>query len=296
MRQISSRCIVLLSGLILLLSLFTLQINNYVYQFPGNDFFPENVPLLALLLILFNLGLRLYFPQTSKARIIGQELFYFFCIMCVIAFATNAVQLTPFPPIDQSIVDFEKRIHINMEAIVKWTNNRPQFKNILSIIYDSLTYQMSLLPLIIIFTCRIHLLRTYYFLLLCTTLLGFGFYYFFPTMAPASIMNSALFSADQIATGLKFQQIHHHINPTTNEGGLIALPSFHVIWAVLCVHLLREWRIPFLILMIINTFLIASCVLLGWHYCTDLIGSAVVLLISYYLMKKCQLPLHSSSN
>ncbi|EHL30116.1 hypothetical protein LDG_7861 [Legionella drancourtii LLAP12] len=94
---------------------------------------------------------------------IGQELFYFFSIMSIIALATNAVQLTPFSIIDQQIVALEQQIHIDMNAIVRWTNNHPQFKYLLSIIYDSLTYQMSILPLIVILTCRFHLLREYYF-------------------------------------------------------------------------------------------------------------------------------------
>lgn len=288
MRPIYSRCIALPAGLILLLSSFIFLINNFIYHFSGNNFFPDNVASLAIFLILLNVGLRLYFEKKSNPCRIGQELFYFFSIMSIIALATNAVQLTPFSIIDQQIVALEQQIHIDMNAIVRWTNNHPQFKYLLSIIYDSLTYQMSILPLIVILTCRFHLLREYYFFLLCTTLFGFGFYYFFPTVAPASIMDSSLFSVDQIATGLKFKQIHHHLNPTTNEGGLIALPSFHAIWAVLCVNLLREWIIPCVILAIINIFLIASCVLLGWHYCTDIVGSAVVLLISYYLLKHCQ--------
>jgi hypothetical protein len=287
MRQVPSRCILLFSGLILFLSFFIFLINDFVYQFPGNNFFPEHVPAIALLLIFFNMGLALCFPQHSKFCLIGRELFYFFCVMCLIAFATNAIQLTPFPPIDPLIVTWEMKIHLNMNTIVGWTNSHPEFKQLLRLIYDYLTYQMSLIPLLIIFTCRVHLLREYYFLLLSTLLIGFGFYYFFPTTAPASIMDSSLFSWDQIATGLKFQQIHEHIQPTTNEGGLIALPSFHAIWAILCVNLLKEWKFLCFLLSLINLLLISSCVLLGWHYLTDILGSIVVLLISYYLMNKC---------
>jgi hypothetical protein len=289
MRQVSLHCILLTSGLILFFSFIIFLINEFIFQFPGNNFFPEHVFAIALLLFFLNLGLRLSFPQTSKFCLIGQELFYFFCVMWIIAFATNAVQLTPFPPIDHAIVALEMKIHINMNTIVQWTNSHPQFKNLLRIIYDSLPYQMSIIPLIILFTCRMHLLREYYFLMLSTTLIGFGFYYFFPTTAPASIMDNSLFSLEQIATGLKFNQIHQHIQPTTNEGGLIALPSFHAIWAILCVHLLKEWKILYFILGVINTLLISSCVLLGWHYCMDILGSIILLFICYYFLGKCTL-------
>lgn len=288
MGQVSSRSIILLSGLILALSSIILLINHFFYKYPGNNYFPENIPFLALVLILLNLGLILYFPKDNKIRQIGRELIYFFAIMCVIAFATNAVQLTPFPIIDPFIVLFEEKyMHIYMESIVAWTHNHPQFKYLLGIVYDSLPYQMSILPVLIIITCRFHRIREYYFYLLCTALIGFGFYYFFPTTAPASVTNSPFFSPEQISTGFKFKQIHHYINPTTNEGGLIALPSFHAIWAILCVNLLREWPIPCVLLSIINLFLIASCVLLGWHYLIDIIGGFIVLWISYYLCRYC---------
>ncbi|USQ12603.1 phosphatase PAP2 family protein [Legionella lytica] len=287
MRQVSSRCISSLAGFILFFSFIALFINYFIYQFPGNNYFPDNVVPFGIFLVLLNLGLHLSFAKDSKACQIGNELIYFFVVMAIIAMATNAVQLTPFPIIDQYIVTLEARVGIDTSSIVSWTNAHPQFKALLSTIYDSLAYQMSIIPLLVLFSCRFHLLREYYFLLLCTVLLGFAFYYFFPTAAPASIFNHALFDSSQIATGLKFSELHHHIVPTTNEGGLIALPSFHAIWAILCVNLLREWPIACIVLAVINVMLIASCVLLGWHYSTDILGSLIVLFISYFALKYC---------
>ncbi|BCA95483.1 hypothetical protein TUM19329_18440 [Legionella antarctica] len=204
--------------------------------------------------------------------------------MSVIALATNAVQLTPFPTIDRKILSIEEFFGIHMSYIMKWTNGHTNLKTLLSIIYDSLPYQMSILPLIIIAAGRFHLIREYYFLLLFTTLLGFSFYYFFPTTAPASIVTSPFFSPAQIATGLKFNQIHNHMIPTTNEGGLIALPSFHTIWALLNVYLLKEWPVACILLLTINCLLIASCVLLGWHYVIDIIAAIFLVAISYYFL------------
>lgn len=287
MKQILSRSIIFLAGLLFALSLIVLLINYFFYKYPGNTFFPDGIPLLVITLILFSIGSNLCFSKGSKIRQIGPELLYFVTVMSLIALASNAVQLTPFPPIDKHIVALERHLHIHMESILAWTNNHLEFRNLLARIYDSLDYQMSILPLLIIITCRFHLIREYYFLLLCTTLIGFGFYYFFPTTAPASIINSPFFFPEQVDTSLKFRQIHHHINPTTNEGGLIALPSFHVIWAILCVNLLREWMIPCILLIVINLLLIASCVLLGWHYLTDIVGAFIVLSISYAFLRWC---------
>lgn len=277
-----------LISLTLIGSLTSLLVNHFIYQFPGNNYFPPNTPILALILVLIYLGLVLYYGKKEKATYYGVELLYFFALMSLIALATNAVQLTPFPTIDHYIVGIESDLHIDLLSLIRWTNQHPFFKNLLIIIYGSLTYQMSVLPLIIIALGRFSLIREYYFLLLSTTLFGFIFYYFFPTTAPASVLNSDLFIPEQLATGLKFQQIHHFIHPSTIEGGLIALPSFHSIWALSCVYLVKEWRIGFWFLVTVNSLLIASCVLLGWHYLTDLLGAFIVFILGYYLLYRAK--------
>lgn len=210
--------------------------------------------------------------------------------MALIAFATNAVQFTPFSPIDETIMKFESSIHIDLLGIMTWTAQHPHFKKTLVLIYNTLPYQMSILPLLLLGMGHFTRLKAYYFLLLFSLLLGFLFYYFFPTTAPASQISSDLFATEQIATGAKFSQIHQHISPTTIDGGLIAFPSFHCIWALLCVYLLIPWPVACLILFCLNLLLILSCVLLGWHYPSDILGSLIVLLLSYLSFKRFYTP------
>lgn len=283
--RISNLCsLPFLSGIIVFLSLIILLRNNFTYQFYGNNFFPEHMFLLTSILLLINCGLVLTFGKRSKVSRCGIECFYLFIIMSVIALATNAIQLTPYPTVDKEILAIDHYFNIDIPTILAWTNEHLYFRNVLGFIYDTLPYQMSILPLIVIIAGKFSLIKEYYFLMLITTLLGFGIYYFFPTTAPASIINSALFMPEQVATGLKFYQIHHHITPSTNEGGLIALPSYHTIWALLCVYLLKEWVIPCILLSIINILLIASCVLLGWHYVTDVIAAIFLTVIAFALL------------
>ncbi len=298
MRNNVTRLIMILSGLLIFLSFIALLINYYIYQYPGNNFFPENTPILALILIFFYTGLVLFFGKDTRASNSGKELLYFFGIMSVIALATNAVQLTPFNPIDKKIMQFESMFHINIIKLMQWTENYPSLKAILKVIYDSFPYQLSIIPLIVIISGRFYLLKDYYFLLLITTLIGFMFYYFFPTTAPASVINSPLFSSEQIATGYKFNQIHRHIIPTTNEGGLIALPSFHTVWSICCLYLLKEWNDPFYILLIINSLLIVSCILLGWHYPVDVIAGLILAGLGIGLLRliKRENPVRYNSN
>lgn len=287
MKNIDYKCTLTACGLILLLSLIVLVLNALFHQFSGINYFPPHFFVLVSILGLIHLGSNLLFSHQIRVKDTVSHIIYLFAAMSVIACATNAVQLTPFTPIDQTIVAFERLFQINMADIVSWTTNHPLLKELLITVYDSLPYQMCLIPLFVIIMGRFRLMNEYYFLLFFTCLLGFGFYYFFPTTAPASVTVSTLFSVNQTATALKFQQIHSYITPTTIEGGLIALPSFHCIWALLCTYLLRAWTPLLISAIVMNSLLMASCVLLGWHYPLDVVAAIGLVGFGIYCMRRC---------
>ncbi len=267
--------------LLCLLSIAANGINFFTTHYPGNNYFPPNIIKIGLPLLLTYTGCLIQFGRNSTLTNRVKEIIMLLLILLMIAFAANAVQYTPFPTIDQTIVNIEQTLHINTSAIVSWTNHQPLFLKILDLAYDSLAYQMAYIPLALIMIKRHAELHEYYFLLLFSTIIGFVFYYFFPTTAPASILDNPYFASAQHATGLKFSQIHQHIQPTTLDGGLVALPSFHVIWAWFSLYLIRSWPIPWMLLLPINLLLVLSCVLLGWHYPMDILGGLVVILFSH---------------
>lgn len=271
----------ILSVVITVLSTIVFVLNYYDYQFSANNYFPHQMPGLGIILILALLGSHLLFDTNSSYFKIVRELVYFFLVISVIANATNAIQLTPSNPIDEQLIAIDQAFSIHLEQIMAWTASIPWLSKMLKLSYDSLSYQMAYLPIMMIFARKFAYLHEYYSLLLLTALLGFSFYYFFPTMGPASFMQSPYFITEQYATGVKFTEIHHHIPPSTMDGGMIAMPSFHVIWACLCLYLSRCWPVLFIILLPLNILLIASCVLLGWHYVIDLIGSLITLTLAY---------------
>lgn len=278
--------LVLLSLTIVLLSSSALLVNYIFFKYPGNSYFPDHMPVLCLIIGLIYLGLNLTYESGSKIRCRVTELLYFFGVMSLIALATEAVQFTPFTPIDSYLLKVEAFYHVDMNSILAWTTAHARFKYLLACIYDGLVYQMTFLPLILIILGRLSTVREYYFLMLLTVIIGFIFYYFFPTTAPASVINNPLFYSSQLATGIKFNQIHNYIIPTTIDGGLIALPSYHVIWAILSVYTLKEWPILCVSLGLVNLLLIASCVLLGWHYAIDVMGGLLVVGLSFCALQR----------
>jgi PAP2 superfamily len=262
-------------------SLVAFAINYFIFGFPGNNYFPPGTPLIGAILFLMLLGVYLLFDKSGPFFQIACELIYFFLVLIVMVFVVNTAQYTPFPPIDRQLISVDSALYINLQEIVAWTADRPWLREILGMSYNSLQYQVAYLPLIIIAGRKINYIREFYALLLLTALFGFTFYYFFPTMGPASFIESPYFFKEQYATGIKFTEIHRHLLPTTLDGGMVAMPSFHVIWAWLCLYMVRCWPVVFILLLPVNLLLVASCVLLGWHYFIDLIGSVIVLLVAH---------------
>lgn len=281
MNQQSLQRIAWLSLSVIVLSIVALANNHFNYQYQGNNYFPDHTPAFYCILILIAAGAHLYYQPNHPMRQKARELILFLALMSLVALATNAVQLTPYPPIDAHIIKWEASLHIHLQDWMIWLNQYSELKQLLIVIYDSLPYQMTLIPLACIAAGNYKRLHEYYLLTLKTLLIGFVFYYFYPTVAPATAFASDLFAPAQQATGIKFMQIHEHLRPETLEGGLIAMPSFHVIWAALCVYLTADWRFLFYLLGLINLLLTCSCVLLGWHYFSDVIASFVVLAIAY---------------
>lgn len=275
---------IMISGLLIMsVSVVALFINFYYLHYIGNNYFPPNSMSVGLTLALILTGTYLQWNAKHVTFIVVRELLFFYLVMVVIVLITNASQYTPFKPVDDVIIYLESSAQLDMTQLMAWTARQPYLKNILRIAYASLEYQMAFLPLFMIATLNLNRVRSYYFFLLSTAFIGFVLYYFFPTTAPASNLYSPFFIEEQRATGIKFNEIHHHLTPTTIAGGLIALPSFHVIWAWGCLYLTHGYRWLFALLLPLNCMLLASCVLLGWHYPLDLLGAAFVILLTHVL-------------
>lgn len=274
--------------ILLVFSGIAILINYSFTQYPGNNYLFTDLPIAGMTVVLSLAGLYLLFGKESPYVQMSLQLFYFFLVVAVITFATTAIQFTPFQPIDQQLLALDQALAINLEKIVAYSSKISGLRKILIFSYNSLNNQITYIPIILILARKFTHLKDFYALTLLSALIGFSLYYFFPTMGPASnFINSSFFSQEQFATGIKFTEIHHHIPPSTNEGGLIAMPSFHVIWAWLITYLVRCWPIAFFCLLPLNLLLTLSCVMLGWHYLVDLIASLIVLFISHQIYYYC---------
>lgn len=281
MHLISRNCSLISGILIILFSICVSLVNFQFFHFQGNNYLPHGAGTAGISILLTVIGVRIYLEKTHYICELMQAVLSLYLVMGVIALLTNAVQFTPFTPIDRYLIAIDHALGINTSLLIEWTSKHPWLQYILAQIYDSLPLQMAILPIAVAISGKFHILREYFCLMLVSALIGFVFYYFFPTTAPASNIASPWFGTLQHATGIKFSEIHHHLAPSTIEGGMIALPSFHTIWAWLCIYLVRSWFFALIVILPLNLLLIISCVLLGWHYFVDIIGGLVVILTTH---------------
>lgn len=270
---------------ILLASLILFALNAFDFHFTAVPLF-STLPfsfsivivtiftlLFGCVLIIHGLYIRTESPRASNF-LWGLGLL-FWAGLANLALA-NALQSTPFSPIDHILVKIDRWMGIHTETLMTWTHDHPLYYTILTTIYASLTYQLIVsIFLLVLFNTR-RAISVFFIAELSTFLIGSFIYYFFPTVAPSGVFHSPYFSVSQHDTSLRFYDVHHFIKNSIVDGGLIAFPSFHVIWAILITYSWINKKIIFYPVCALNIILIISTVLLGWHYFADVIAGIIL--------------------
>jgi len=113
---------------------------------------------------------------------------YFFII--VIVLALSAVITTPFGLIDHHLLAFDQFFGFSTLKLMAWVNHMPWLHNMLQLAYNSWFFELILTPLVLAwFNDRLEIDR-----FVIATFIAFLFagiiYYFWPTVAPAGILQS----------------------------------------------------------------------------------------------------------
>lgn len=238
-------------------------VNAAALRFTGICYFPrELAPLLCLALqFAYFFGPRLGWRPRDCA--------YYGLIMVASAALVSGAQFAPFPPIDATLARWDARLGYDTVAVLGRIARHPLLRGALEGLYDSTDLLLVLAPLPALIWDDREVLRVYMYAVLYSFLAGCAFYYFFPSSGPASVYLSPDFLNVQRATGMKFFQVHARQAVTTILGGMIAFPSFHVAWSVLLTYAAKPDRRLFILAAVWNALVIASTVLLGWHYLVD---------------------------
>lgn len=290
----ANKLLLLLILLTFLLGTLFILLNQHEFHFTHINLYSQkitaktltiDISVTILCLLMFFFGIQ---AKNSSPR--GSTFIWGTSAIILTVYAnivlTNGIQTTPFSPIDAYLARFDAMIGINTPAIMRWVHQYPHFHHALSVCYELLIIELIILPLSLACLNRRRTLTIFLLAQLSTFILGALIYYFFPTMAPSGIFHSPYFSTTQHDTSMRFHQVHHFLPVTTAKGGLIAFPSFHVIWSVLLCYCAIDIKWIFYPLCCLNTCIIISTVLLGWHYGADVIAGLLIAFAGIYFSIK----------
>jgi len=285
------RLIFVLAAANLLLGALYITINALWTQFPGNVYCSLRWLMLSPV-IIFLYFLSAYAREMSPriAAITRTYTIYYF-LSIAFGLLIQGIQYTPFPLIDKYLVRADLAMGFHSVAVLNWTYAHHWWRVVCDFVYTGVVYQVVMLPLLLGFFRQRHGINIYFVSTLVAYLIGTTIYYFFPTAGPTVMFHDVHFLKFQHDTFIRFFQIHHHLPVTTKQGGMIAFPSYHVIWSIVMAYACRRIKWIFYPVAIFNTLAIASTLFLAWHYLTDVIGGFVVagisIAIAEWLLRDC---------
>lgn len=244
-------------------------VNAAFFRYTGISYFPRECWWMAFVALDFAVFGHFVRAKSPYAAFVATSLAFYALIAAVMGVLTTGIQFTPFPRIDHALARADAALGWDTVAVLEWTASRPGFRRFLDHCYNSTELQLVLAPFVAAWAHDRRRLRVLLYATVYSSFFGSLFYYFFPSSGPAGVYASPHFYSVQRLTQLKFEQVHSFQPVTTLLGGLIAFPSFHVAWSALATYAATPYRRLFLAVAALNAVVIASTVLLGWHYLVD---------------------------
>lgn len=271
----------LASALVLAACLFV--VNAAFFRYTGISYFPRECWWLGFVALDFAIFAFIVKSRAPYASFVAGSLAFYALIAAVMGVLTTGIQYTPFPRIDHVLAGWDAALHWDTVKVIRWVAERPKLRSFLIHCYNSTELQLVIAPFFAAYAHDKRRLRVLLYGTVYSSLAGSLIYYFFPSSGPAGVFSSDDFLAVQRLTHLKYEQVHTFQPVTTLLGGLIAFPSFHVAWSVLATYAALPFKKIFWMLVALNTIVVSSTVLLGWHYLVDVpagIALAVVCLLA----------------
>jgi len=274
-------------SLLLLLSAIYITLNFSVTHYQGCGYQLDT--LLCYVpwgvgMFLISVYLHRYCQQAALLFDAVSKLYWVFLIY---ALGCYAIQFTPFHLVDTSLLHFDQSLGFNSAAIYHFTMTHPAIRAVAHSAYDSIGYQLFIIPLILVFLSEQRKLNLFFTANLVSAFIAYNLYYFFPTTVPAHVLPLTHFSLDQYQVIAQWYEIHFYLNNIIHVGDLIGFPSYHVIWAVLLTEACSKQKWLFYPVMLLNSLLIAATLELGWHFLSDVFGGLIIGVISIYVARVC---------
>ena len=222
----------------------------------------------------------------------GAQLLSLYALLMLLSYLAVS---TDAPLADRAFDAIDKALGLDWIAWTEWVNAHPGVSWCLSIAYGSLSIQA-----LIAYVYNVHTRSSWrnseiWWVTFISALITIAGSAAFPASNPYvyyALSNGDTFLHYQHFLGLRDGTMH--IIGFTDAQGLIQLPSFHTILAIMLTYNMRYNRWLFTIFFALNGVLILSCPTEGSHYFIDLIAGAVVAAATIWAVRRLRRQLGSA--
>jgi membrane-associated phospholipid phosphatase len=185
--------------------------------------------------------------------------------------------------IDSTLSAWDRAIGFDWRSLYLWMQNHSLLRSVFHYAYDSLLPQLVFLVLFLGFTARFEKLRAFIEIFIVSSLATI----FISGLVPAAGPWKVGAVGSQVDTQLvsNFEPLRDGTLRTIdllNMQGLISIPSFHTVLAVLIAYTM--WRTPVAYLfLVLNAATIISTPTAGGHYLVDILAGAVLVVTAIVL-------------
>ena len=216
---------------------------------------------------------RYRYDERTRVGLICSSLFISFSVVASIF--SYLVVSTNAPLVDSSLASWDHMIGFDWPKIFLWTKERPRLDFVLDLAYSSVFPQIGVVILYLAYTRRHEQLAEFNGVLAICFLITSIISCFFPAAGPAKYYQ-AVVHAD-VSMLSHFEPLREgtlRIIDLRKMQGLVSIPSFHMIMAMLLVYVMRKTPL-YSVFLILNIVVTASTPTRGEHYLVDLIAGAI---------------------
>ena len=251
-----------------------------------------------LTLLLPAVGIAAVFGGYAKYRpdpvivAMTEALLFLFLIGAPLAILVYPLQSLGFPLRDAEFAAIDQAMGFDWMAHFAWISAHPAAGKLLSLSYHSCMAQMGVGVIILSLTKRFGHLREFLFLFTATALVvsiiaafvpALGAFPFHAPPATMKIGNDPLVCIYHLEDVLALRSGTLRTVDMAHINGLVTLPSFHAIFAILLAWSTRGLRSLFIPSMILNTIVCISAIAIGGHYLIDIITGAAIAFAAIYI-------------
>jgi len=191
---------------------------------------------------------------------------------------------TNAPLIDNTLATWDHVLGFDWPKVYLWTKQRPHLDYALTLAYSSVFPQISTVIIYLSFTKRREQLAEFNATLILSYLITSVVSVYFPAAGPAKFYQGVVHA--DVSPLSHFEPLRDgtlRVFDVQTAQGLVSIPSFHTIMAILLTYAMRRTRI-FQIFIILNIAVIVSTPTQGEHYLVDLIAGAITVITAIALL------------